>query len=70
MYFIMKKYDKEHNPIRPERNERESVPVNLDGDLKEDTLEYLKEHERELLDIEDFTHYEDLSPFDGNKKIR
>lgn len=70
MYFIMKKYDKEHNPIRPERSERESIPVNLDGDLKEDTLEYLKEHERELLDIEDFTHYEDLSPFDGNKKIR
>ena len=38
----MKKYDKEHNPIRPERSERESIPVNLDGDLKEDTLEYLK----------------------------
>lgn len=38
-----------------------------DEEVKEVELEYLKEYDRELLDIEDFNHYKDISPFDEHK---
>ena len=38
-----------------------------DDEIKKYELMYLKEYERELLDLSDFNHYPELSPFDDVK---
>jgi len=40
-----------------------------DEDREIDSLDYLAEHERETLDISDYTGYENISPFDGSKEM-
>lgn len=66
IYFILKQYESKLN--KAIRDRRFCSTDEIDN-IKEDTLRYLNAHERELLDIEDFTHFEELSEFDAHKKL-
>lgn len=75
IYLSMKKYEqKTKNKIssKPESIEKEvkdSFFEQVDKtEIDEIRLNYLMEHERELLDIEDFNGYENISFFDEHKK--
>lgn len=66
-YLVIRQYE-----FESKRNDRRKQDEVLISDVSKDEyeemrLEYLKEYERELLDIEDFYGKEELSPFDGNK---
>lgn len=44
------------------------IPELSEDEIEEMNLEYLKEYDRELLDIEDFNGFRELSPFDNKKR--
>ena len=67
IYFLIKQYELKKTKIARQK-ELDSVE-SKDPMLEEDTLMYLNEHERELLDIEDFAHHEELSEFDAHKRL-
>lgn len=74
IYLFMKDYDnklKNRVSSKPENavvEERNNVSKFISDEEKyEDLINYLNKYERELLDIEDFYGYEQLSYFDGNK---
>lgn len=70
IYLFMKKYENKKK-IRHEYIDVSQIPFNSSLDeINEDRLKYLIDHERELLDIEDFNHYQDLSVFDGSRKTK
>lgn len=77
IYLSMKKYDNKT------KNQVSSKPTTVVTEEKEyqaslisedeayiDLLNYLNEYDRELLDIEDYYGYEQLSCFDEHKKVR
>lgn len=66
IYFIIKQYENKKSKTLRDRKYDSEEEMDI---TKEDTLRYLNVHERELLDIEDFTHYEELSEFDAHKKL-
>lgn len=66
IYFIIKQYQ---SKVKKALKDRQFDSDEEADTTKEDTLRYLNTHERELLDIEDFTHYEELSEFDAHKKL-
>lgn len=77
IYMCMKKYensmDKESPTSKPESVKKEDISYNFEhslsqSEIEEDRLRYLLEHERELLDIEDFYNHQDISCFDEHKK--
>lgn len=77
IYMCMKKYDnsigKEAPTSKPESVKSEDIAYNFEhnisqSEIEEDRLRYLLEHERELLDIENFYNHEDISCFDEHKK--
>lgn len=66
IYLAMRAYEQEK---KMKKQKKELSVYDVSEDEKEEMeIEYLKEHERELLDIDDFVGKEDLSPFDAHKK--
>ena len=78
IYLGMKKYynktkDKvSSKPVTPITEEKEyNASIISDEEMYADVLEYLNNYERELLDIENFYGYEQMSYFDEHKgKVR
>lgn len=72
IYLSMKNYEKTKDKKRSSsKDETSSRQVEIDeNEIIEDRLRYLKEYERELLDIEDFNHHKDLSCFDEHRRIK
>ena len=77
IYMSMKKYEnsmgKDLTTSRPESVKKEDISYNFEHNLSQSEIEeyrlnYLLEHERELLDIEDFYNHQDISCFDEHKK--
>ena len=62
MYLFMKSFNSKSI------DSKDFIPTFTDEEIKEMELEYLKEHDRELLDIEDFNGFRELSPFDNKRK--
>ena len=63
IYLYMQKYKKQK-----EKSKTSKIETFLtDDEIKKYELMYLKEYERELLDLSDFNHYPELSPFDDVK---
>ena len=76
IYMCMKKYensmDKEVPTSKPETVKSEDISYRFEHNLSQREIEeyrlrYLLEHERELLDIEDFYNHQDISCFDEHK---
>ena len=65
-YLSIKKYKNTKRPIK----ERKKVELEESEEslIEQERLSYLFEHERELLDIDDFNHNKDISPFDAHKR--
>lgn len=77
IYMCMKKYEnsigKEAPTSKPESVKSEDISYRFEhnlsqSEIEEDRLRYLLEHERELLDIEDFYNHKDISCFDEHKR--
>ena len=77
IYICMKKYensmDKEVPTSKPESVKTEDISYSFEhslsqSEIEEDRLKYLLDHERELLDIEDFYNHEDISCFDEHRR--
>lgn len=77
IYMCMKKYDnsreKESLTSKPESIRTEDISYSFEynlsqNEIEEDRLNYLLEHERELLDIDDFYNHKDISCFDEHKR--
>lgn len=77
IYICMKKYESSKDKKAPS-SKPESIETELNtyaseynvskSDIEESRLRYLLEHERELLDIEDFNEHRDLSCFDEHRR--
>ena len=63
IYLYMQKYKKQKEKSKTSKKET----FLTDDEIKKYELMYLKEYERELLDLSDFNHYPELSPFDDVK---
>lgn len=63
IYLYMQKYKKQKEKSKASKKET----FLTDDEIKKYELMYLKEYERELLDLSDFNHYPELSPFDDVK---
>jgi len=78
IYIGMKKYDNKtkdkvsSKPVTPVTEQKEyNVSVISDEEKYADLLDYLNQYDRELLDIENFYGYEQMSYFDEHKgKVR
>ncbi len=70
-YLTMRSYQQEQELRKRKEKLKESAETHefsiTDEEKEEMRLQYLKEHERELLDIDDFEGREELSPFDAHK---
>ena len=62
-YFSVKNFQTRYNRAKKESTDYVYKPTS--EELREDELIYLINNERELLDIEDFSHNKDLDIFDG-----
>ena len=62
-YINQTKYKKQKEKSKTSKKET----FLTDDEIKKYELMYLKEYERELLDLSDFNHYPELSPFDDVK---
>lgn len=66
IYLSMRAYEEEKK-IK-QRKKEPSISDITEEEKEEMRIAYLLEHERELLDIDDFVGKENLSPFDAHKK--
>lgn len=74
-YFSMKDYEnKKHKKnVKSNKTQSNKDSILYEKDLtkeefEEVRLQYLLEHERELLDIDDFNNHSEISPFDEHKR--
>lgn len=74
IYLSMKFYEKEKERKSKGKikisTDREPIYHPTEREIKENELLYLREFDRESLDIEDFDDYGELSPFDGSNKSK
>lgn len=78
IYIGMRKYDNKtknkvsSKPVTPVTEQKEyNASLVSDEEMYADILDYLNQYDRELLDIEDFYGYEQMSYFDEHKgKVR
>lgn len=68
IYLAIKKYENTKNKNKSKINVESALEITKE-DKEEMLLNYLQKYERELLDIDDFTHHEDISEFDAHKKL-
>lgn len=66
IYLYMQKYKKQKEKSKTSKTSKKETFL-TDDEIKKYELMYLKEYERELLDLSDFNHYPELSPFDDVK---
>lgn len=66
IYLAMRAYEQEKK-LKERKKEPSAFDIS-EEENEEMRIAYLVEHERELLDIDDFVGKEDLSPFDAHKK--
>lgn len=72
-YFAMNDFENKKNKKKiPSKIDSSVINDDIESDITKDEfdemrIQYLMEHERELLDIDDFYSREDMSPFDAHR---